>query len=208
MFPMKEVGSLIQRGRPISDVIDVSLESLNNVFRGTSDDQMFLDMFASVMWLVDNSGRPLFYGTMYYPLLAMPVPRQIWPEKPALNWYWTEIDSPARPMYRAGMVASMLGEAYANFGLAGIIIVPFTLMYCLGKFYLTAMRRRYLSVYRFMYVVVASCSILIFRDGLFSAIVFPIVNMMPLVAIAVLSYFSFRRAQTWQSLSSERGAAQ
>jgi oligosaccharide repeat unit polymerase len=146
-----------------------------------------MDMFASTLWLVDESGHH-FYGTMYYPLLFMPVPRQLWPDKPGLASYWEEISSPARPLDRAGMEPTMLGEAYANFGLIGIVIVPFIVGYWLGKFYFVAMRKSYFSVYRFMYVTVACCLVQVFRDGLFSAVVFPVVNMMPLVSIAAFSY--------------------
>jgi hypothetical protein len=200
-FSMKQLGWMVQEGQPLSDAFDVASEQLVTVLSGSSDDQKLLDMFASVRWLVDESGRH-FYGTMYYPLLAAPVPRQLWPEKPSLNWYWTEIDSPARPMYQAGMVANILGEAYANFGFIGVAVVPFVVGYWLGRFYFTAMRESYYSIYRFMYVTVACCVVQVFRDGLFSAVIFPLVNMMPLVAIAVFSYIVFRRQRASSLLHS------
>jgi len=94
----------------------------------------------------------------------------------------------------------MLGEAYANFGLVGIAIVPGVIGYWLGTFYFAAMSHPYFSVYRFVYVTMACCLLQLFRDGLQSAVVFPVVDMMPLGAIAVLSYVSFRRKRTWNSL--------
>ena len=157
-------------------------------------------MFAATMWLVDESGRH-FYGTTVYPLLFLPIPRQLWPDKPDLSNYLTETRDPRRPILWAGMGGNILGEAYANFGLIGIVIVPFLLGYWLCKFYFAAMRRPYFSVYRFLYVTVASCLILVYRDGLNAFVIFPLVNMMPLVAIAVLSYVSFRRKRTWSSLN-------
>jgi hypothetical protein len=186
-FPMKQIGTMVRQGEPPSDVVSVASDRFSDVLRGRSDDQKFMDMFASTLWLVDESGHH-FYGTMYYPLLFMPVPRQLWPDKPGLASYWEEISSPARPLDRAGMEPTMLGEAYANFGLIGIVTVPFIVGYWLGKFYFVAMRKSYFSVYRFMYVTVACCLVQVFRDGLFSAVVFPVVNMMPLVSIAAFSY--------------------
>jgi len=194
-FPMKQMGSMIRTGEPLSDVIDFGKQSLGDVFRGASDDQLFLDMFASVVWLVDESGKH-FYGTMYYPLLAMPIPRQIWPEKPPLNWYWSEINNPARPMREAGMIATLPGESYANFGLSGVLLVPFVAAYCLGVMYFSAMRRSYFSVYRFINVILACSLVQIYRDGLISAVVFPVVNMMPLTAVAVLSLVWKTRQRT------------
>ena len=191
-FPMKKIGLMIQGGERLSDIIDFGKQSLGDVFGGASDDQMFLDMFASVMWLVDKSGYH-FYGTMYYPLLAMPIPRQIWPDKPPLNWYWSEINNPARPMRDAGMIATLPGESYANFGLTGVVLVPFVAAYCIGLMYFSAMRRSYFSVYRFIYVILACSLVQIYRDGLISAVVFPLVNMMPLTAVAVLSLLSKAR---------------
>jgi hypothetical protein len=185
-FPMKELGLMIQAGKPITDVTEVGTQRLGDVFRGSADDQRLLDMFASVVWLVDESGQH-FYGTMYYPLLAMPIPRQIWPDKPRLNWYWNEINNPARPMRDSGMVATLPGESYANFGLSGVVLVPFVAAYCLELMYFSAMRRSYFTVYRFVYVILACSLIQIYRDGLMSAVVFPLVNMMPLTAVAALS---------------------
>jgi hypothetical protein len=191
-FPMKKLGSMVQVGKSTSDIVDVASEEFSLFLRGETDDQKFMDMFASTIWLVDGSGRH-FYGTIYYPLLVMPIPRQLWPNKPNLNWYWTEIDSPARPMYRAGMVANMLGEAYANFGPIGIVAVPFVIGYYLGKFYFTAMRKPYLSIYRFSYVIVACSLIQVFRDGLFAVAIFPLVNMMPLTVIVLCSFIVANR---------------
>jgi oligosaccharide repeat unit polymerase len=194
-FSMKTIGWMVQRGDPLSDVIPVVEDSFSTAISGSSPDQMFLDMFAATMWLVDGYGH-YFYGTTIYPLLFLPIPRQLWPEKPSISQYLYEIRDPLRPIYWAGMGGTMLGEAYANFGPFGVVIVPCIIGYCLGRFYFSAMRRPYYSVCRFMYVTVGCCLVQVFRDGLQSAVVFPLVDMMPLVAIALLSYFSFRRRVT------------
>jgi hypothetical protein len=191
-FPMKKLGRMVQKGLPFSDLAEVASASFSESLRGQAPDQMFLDMFAATMWLVDDSSR-YFYGTTVYPLLFLPVPRQLWPEKPEVSTYLYEIRNPVRPIYWGGMGGTMLGEAYANFGVIGIALVPGVMGYFLARFYFAAMRHRYFSVYRFMYVIVASCLVQVYRDGLQSLVIFPLVDMMPLAAIAILSCVSLRR---------------
>jgi hypothetical protein len=212
-FPLKTIGHMVQKGEPVSDIVEVTSNMISDVTGGHSEDQMVLDEFASTVSLVDDSHR-YYYGTLYYPLFTLIVPRQWWPDKPPLNWYQHEISNPSRPMSRVGMVATLHGESYANLGILGIIIIGYGFAYCLGWFYFAALRKSYFSVYRFTYVMVACNLIQVFRDGLISLVVFTLVNMAPLVAIAVLSYFSFRRNRIWGYPSPsfvpdrERGAAQ
>jgi oligosaccharide repeat unit polymerase len=187
MPPMKEAGIMIREGKPFSNVTEVVADSFSKSARVASPDQMFMDMFASMIWLVDRYGH-YYYGSTIAPLIYLPIPKQLWPDKPSLVQYLYDIRNPLRPMYWAGMTPTYLGEAYANFGLIGIAAVPLFSGYILGIFYFTALRRPYFSVYRFMYVVISCSMIQFFRDGIFSLVVFPVVNMMPLVVIAVLSY--------------------
>jgi hypothetical protein len=63
----------------------------------------------------------------------------------------------------------------------------------LGRFYFVAMRKNYFGICRFAYVMVASSLIQIFRDGLTALVMFTLVNMTPLVAIAVLSHVFWRQ---------------
>jgi len=194
-FPLKSIGWMIQNGGSFSDVIEVATNSVTDVINGRSADQLILDEFACTVSLVDESHR-YYYGTLYYPLFTLPIPRQWWPDKPAINTYQYELSTPSRPMATSGMVPTLQGESYANLGIVGIVIISFVAAYWLGRFYFSAIHRDYLSVYRFMYVMIACNLIQVYRDGLISLVIFTVVNMMPLVAIAVLSYVSFRRRRT------------
>jgi hypothetical protein len=200
-FPLKTIDSMVHTGRSASQIAEVVENSIANVTRGEAADQSILDQFASYVSLIDHSGR-YYYGTLYYPLITMPIPKQWWPEKPPINLYAHEISTPWRPMAQAGMVATLHGESYANLGIAGIIIISYFAAYGLGWFYFAALRKSYFSVYRFTYIVVASNLIQIYRDGLISLVVFTVLNMGPLIAIAALSYFSSRRIRTWHAPSS------
>jgi hypothetical protein len=200
VIPLKIVGRMVQTGQAGADIVAATTESLADVTAGQSGDQMVLDEFASTVSLVEESRR-YYYGTLYYPLLTLPVPRQLWTDKPPLNWYQRELSTTSRPMALAGMVSTLHGESYANMGVVGILLVSPVLAYWLGRFYFVAMRCSYYSVYRFTYVMVACSLIQVFRDGLIALVMFTLVNMTPLVAIAALSYVSWRRKQKRLSLS-------
>jgi hypothetical protein len=192
VVPLKGIGRMVQSGASISDIQENIMGSFDDVTEGRANDHLVLDEFACTVSLVDESHR-YFYGSLYYPLLTLPIPRQLWWDKPAVNEYQFELSSPSRPMAASGMVPTLHGESYANFGLLGIIIISFVAAYWLGRFYFAAMQSSYFSVYRFTYIVVACNLVQVFRDGLISLVMFTVVNMMPLVAIAILSYVSFRR---------------
>jgi hypothetical protein len=191
-IPLKDIGWMVQSGAPVSDIREAVANSFADVTEGRASDHLVLDEFACTVSLVDESHR-YFFGSLYYPLLTLPVPRQLWSAKPAVNEYQRELSTPSRPMALSGMVPTLHGESYANGGPFGVIIISFVTAYWLGGFYFAAMRSGYFSVYRFTYIVVACNLVQVFRDGLISLVMFTVVNMMPLVAIAVLSYFSFRR---------------
>ena len=86
------------------------------------------------------------------------------------------------------MVVTFWGEAYLNFGYVGIVIIPGLFAYGLGRFYFFAYEADYFTVARFAYLLVACMLIQIFRDGLMSLVIFPVVNMMPLTVIVILHY--------------------
>src|SRR5262249_5489458 len=187
-FPLKDIGRMAQQGERVSDIVDYSTESVNAAISIKAPDQQFLDQFASGLTLVDDAGR-FYYGETYLALVTLPIPRQLWPQKPGLADYLTDISRPWRPMGEAGMIVTFLGESYANFGYSGIVIVPFLLPYVLGCVYFHAYRNNYYSVSRLSYLLIACNLLQVFRDGLSSIIVFTWVNMMPLMAIVVLHIF-------------------
>jgi oligosaccharide repeat unit polymerase len=81
----------------------------------------------SISHIVDEYSRSadLFYGKTYFDMLLMPIPRSIYPTKPA----WYGIDDITRRMGwpQTTMTAvTMPGEAFANFSTLGLLIaIPF-----------------------------------------------------------------------------------
>jgi len=187
-FPMKTVGFMLRQGESTSEIGSVLSTSITDVSEGANTDQMFLDEMGSALTLIDLNGKK-FMGSMYLPMLTLPIPRALWPDKPGLSGFLQEISTSHRPMAACGMITTYLGEAYANFGLFGIFIVPPILAVLLAMFYRAAYSVPRLSVMRFAYVLVSVNLIQVYRDGLLSVFVFTLVNMMPL-AVIVLAHLA------------------
>ena len=141
------------------------------------------------MTLIDEHGK-FFYGATLLPLLVSPVPRLWWPDKPRMNEYQHTISTPGRPIATYGAIATLVGEGYANFGYLGGVLFPMLAAYVYGRAYFGAMRRPHNSVFRFLYLVVASMLVQVYRDGFISAILFPASAAMPMVALVVVHWLN------------------
>lgn len=186
-YPLKSIGQLAQRGAGPDEILNSSTAIISSALAGKHDDQQFLDMYASGLTLIDASGK-FYYGRTYLTLLTLPIPRQVWSDKPGLGDYIYNFATAKRPMGDAGMTVTYLGESYANFGYVGILIIPYLLAYGLSRVYFYAYRSKYLSVTRFTYLILACNLIQVYRDSLVSIVVFTFVNMMPLMIIMLLHY--------------------
>ncbi len=194
-YPLKTIGKAAQlmfaedtsKRLSASEVIDVSTDNLKKALSGSAGDQQFLDQFAMTLTLVDENNT-FYYGSTYLPLLTLPIPRQFWPDKPGLADYLKEISKPWRPVAEMGMIVTIWGEAYANFGYVGVCIILGLFAYGLGRLYFYAYNAHYYTVVRFSYLLVACNLIQVYRDGLISIVLFTFVNMMPLVLIVILHY--------------------
>lgn len=184
-YPLKTIGNLAQLGAAPGEIATASAEILGEALSGQAGDQQFLDQFASVLTLVDENGR-FYYGRTYLALLTLPVPRQLWPDKPELAAYLDDISTSSRPMGQAGMIATYLGESYANFGYVGAALITYLLAYWLARAYFRAYRSNYYTVTHFAYLLLACNLLQVYRDGLVSIVVFTFVNMMPLTVIVLL----------------------
>jgi hypothetical protein len=197
-FPMKTIGRMMQQGESLSSIASRSGEIVSNALSGRVADQLILDQLASGLSLSDAGGH-LYLGRTYLALVTLPVPRPLWPEKPGLADHIEELSTAQRPMAKAGMVLTYLGEAYVNFGWFGILLIPTAIGYGLSRFYFVAYRAPYLSVLRFAYLITACSLIQVYRDGLVSLFVFTFVHMMPLVLLVLLH----RRRSRWSAPAGE-----
>lgn len=186
-YPLKSVGRLVQEGATLTEITETSTVAIREVAAGQHGDQTLLDQLASSLTLIDQAGN-LYYGSIYLVLVTSPIPRQLWLDKPTLSGHMQDISTISRPMSEVGMVITMVGEFYINFGFIGIIFLSYLTAYGLARIYFRAYRSNYFSVQRFVYLIIACNLIQVYRDGLMSLFIFTLINMMPLCAIVFLHW--------------------
>jgi len=201
-FPLKVISASVRAGDDVRTIVDNAIETFTGAIqRGEPGDTNFLDQAAVTMSLVDEHGK-FFYGATYLPFFVSPVPRLWWPEKPRMNEYQHIISTPGRPTASYGTITTLAGEGYANFGYVGAILFPALAAYLYGSVYYAAMGRPHDSVFRFLYLVLASMLIQVYRDGFISSLLFPAAAAMPMLAL-VLAHWVIQSMRLWPARKSE-----
>jgi hypothetical protein len=142
----------------------------------------FLDQFAGYLTLCDNFSK-FEYGKTYAQVAFMPIPRKWWPGKPGLGDHIIERATPTRPYDKEGRIITYIGEAYANFGILGVIAIPFAFGALLAWFYERTLRLPYFSLGFLTYIFISSSFIQAYRDGFSSVILFGIAFNLPLIIV-------------------------
>lgn len=183
-FPLKQIGRSFQKNDQI-DLVEIGEESFNDIVGGESGDMSFLEQSAAMIGSMDKK-QMVFYGNTYTPILFFWVPRTFWSEKPSLNQWQHDISSGGRNYAQMGQISLFSGESYANFRYFGAFFIPFII----GRFY---SKNYYL--YRninikhkgFLFLLLLNMILFqVWRDGLISLIIFPIVNYLPIVLLIIL----------------------
>ena len=187
VFPrLKYIGRAIQAG----DIQEVARHLSQSFVKEPSQlefdyRESFLDQYACGLSMIDYNGKK-FWGSTYLGVVTLPIPRDWWPGKPALNGHVIEISTPTRQFGREGRIITYLGESYANFGYAGFVIIPAMLGYALTAFCLHATTGPWQSLSRYVYFACFMVFIQLFRDGLYSLVVFTIAHNIPMLVVIVL----------------------
>lgn len=184
-LPLKSIGRMAQEGLSATDIAANSAAIVEEAFSSETEDHAFLDQMASTVTLVDDRGK-FYWGEPYLALVTLPMPRQWWPQKPGLADYMDDFSTRSRPMKETGMITTVVGEGYANFGYAGVVLIPFALAWFVGALFHRAYSAGYFAIAHFAYLMLACNLIQVFRDGVVSMVVFTAVNMMPLTLILML----------------------
>ena len=184
-FPLKNIGKQFQEGRSFDDIVSNAVDASSEAAGGGANDQMFLDEFATTITLSDWKGK-LYWGQPYWALLVLPIPHAWWRSKPSIGDYIRDLSSADRPMGTSGMIVTIWGETYANFGFLGMLFVPFAFAIWTGRYYFSSRCRNYFSVERLGYLALSVNLIQVYRDGITSVVFFTFVNMMPVMLVIVL----------------------
>lgn len=188
-LPMKPIAAELSEGSSLSTAIAEGVDHAFTNFgtdEGSGIDFQFLDMIGSTMTLADLHGTP-YYGRTILPLLTAPIPRTLWPDKPHINEYLHELEVPMRNMGELGMTAGLVGEAYVNGGWFGIVVTAFLVSsaYTYAFWQTFFLNRR--SCQFLLYLVFLATVMQVYRDGLISAVWFPLVYAAPVGWTAMLS---------------------
>ena len=188
IFPrLKYIGQALQYGdtqEAIAQFTQAFVKERQS-FGETLATEDFLDQFAGGLSLIDGNDRK-FLGSTYLAIITLPVPRAWWPNKPGLADHLQEISTSGRRYDVEGRIITYLGEAYANFGYAGLLLIPPLLGYLLTMACLRATTGPMLRLGRYLYLVFFMALVQTFRDGLLSIFVFTVVHNMPMLFTWIL----------------------
>jgi len=152
-FVYKPVVGVILSGGDAKDVwTNAKGYFQDKVSDDSSLDMQFLDMQATYMAAADDAGRR-YYGATILPLLTLPIPRFLWPDKPNVNMYSEELSTGARQIAVTGMTPNLSGESYLNFGWLGCALIPFMYVCGMQLAFLRVERDRINSSSRWIYMV-------------------------------------------------------
>jgi hypothetical protein len=181
----------VAQGMIAGDDVETTWAAVENyvedsTVNNSSIDTQFLDMQATYMAASDEAGHR-FYGATILPLLYLPIPRFLWPDKPRQNEYAQELSTPLRMMSQTGMTPNLTGESYVNFGWIGCAVIPFLYVGGMQMAYHRVNSRGISSAARWIYLIYLLSMVQIFRDGLNSLILYPFLEYLPLLTWGVIS---------------------
>jgi hypothetical protein len=187
---LKMIGINYKTGANL-DFSELYSESVEASITGQSGDMSFLEQNAAVLSAV-NSNDNFFYFETYQHIFLFFIPRYFWEDKPRLGQWLVNLSSSDRDFGELGQIGLLSGESYSSFGVFGVIVVGFLFSY-LSKFFY-----RKFSIYSsnslgFYFLLLYNIVLFqVWRDGLISFVVFPLLNFLPLTLFLYVKYLSGR----------------
>lgn len=178
----------------------LSLTSISERLFGSRD---FLDVTttASIIEALEGGRLDLSYGSTYFAWLYAPIPRTVWPDKPAVSAGW-DIKRQVFGLGGAGGIPpGAMGEAFWAFGIGGVVVMMWLLGAIVGAIYRTL--RPYLSINKNMLVIYAGVflpwSLAVLGGGWSNALIGAIQK---LILLTVALYFVTRRGRSGKEIAS------
>jgi hypothetical protein len=187
-FVFKPVGSAIITGDTAEDIwITARSYVEDSIDNSSSLDTQFLDMQATYMAAADEADLR-FHGATLLPLLYLPIPRFVWPDKPPLNMYAPELSTSSRMMAQVGMTPLLSGESYINFGWIGCAVIPFLYVFGMQLVYRRVRLHGIDSAARWVYLIYLISMVQVFRDGINALVLYPLLSYSPMLCWSVFSW--------------------
>ncbi len=182
--PLKTIGRKFQSNEKI-ELANTLEESYFDLAAGESGDLSFLEQSAAMISNVDIRGD-FFYGETFLPILFFWIPKSLWEEKPTLNEWQKEISTSGRDFGELGQISLLSGEGYANFSFYGAFLVPLFV----GRWYsylFSNFREKNYNHKGFLALLLFNMILFqVWRDGLISLFLFPILNYLPIFILILL----------------------
>jgi oligosaccharide repeat unit polymerase len=183
-FPLKQIGKSFQQNEKI-DLVEVGFDSFNSIINGESGDLSFLEQSAAMIGSSDKKEK-VFYGETYVPILFFWIPRVFWQDKPKLNQWQHDISSEGRDYAQMGQISLLSGESYANFNYLGAFFIPFLVGRFFSKIYYSY-KNVNIKHKGFLFLLLLNMILFqVWRDGIISLIVFPILNYLPIIILILI----------------------
>ncbi len=146
-------------GKSFIDVAIDSLSELSNIDQtAITNDRMFnlgtigdiATNFYSIYGLIDEGRMGYLYGKSYIEFIPRTLPSVIYPNRPeGLEWIFQDYG------LTSGGGIFELAEAFANFGIIGVIFIPGFLTYCYARIFMHAIIKRTPKLFLLYSIVVS-----------------------------------------------------
>ena len=165
-----------------------SLSNISSSIFGGPDLVQF-DMLMVTMHEIPST-HPYFTGDSIKAVLAFPIPRALYPDKPVRgNWLFTDAVFPSWRVNLSGFTVSYLGDWYMNFGVVGAIIGMVLLGFGL-RILLLSLNPKTSWVGAVFYGLALSGTLTVFRSDIFSMVNF---GISLIFAVMIITFCSSRK---------------
>ena len=182
---LKYIGRAFQQG----DYGEMWYQFAQSLQSAKSDDdessEQFLDQYAGFIGMTDTAEK-VGYGTNYLAILVLPVPREIWPNKPGQADHIAEVSTPRRRYDIEGRIITYIGEAYYNFRYMGVVLISAFFGYFLTSWCFRSVIGPFRCFEVITYTIFFTTLIQFYRDGVSSIIIFGIAHQIPFITILIL----------------------
>ena len=147
--------------------------------------EQFLDQYCGFISMADTADK-IGYGTNYLAILVLPLPREIWPNKPGQADHIAEVSTPRRQYDREGRIITYIGESYYNFRYFGVILISGFFGYFLTRWCFRSAIGPFKCLEVLTYTLFFTTLIQFYRDGVSSIVIFGIAHQIPFIIILFL----------------------
>ncbi len=182
---LKYIGRAFQNNDYSEMMFQVSQSFKPSVEGDEQSSEQFLDQYCGFISMTDTAQK-VGYGSNYLGILVLPIPRDIWPNKPGQADHIAEVSTPTRQYDREGRIITYIGESYYNFRYLGVFFISLFFGYFLTRWCLVSVIGPYRRLGVVAYALFFTTLIQFYRDGVSSIVIFGIAHQIPFITIFVL----------------------